>query len=510
MPRPRRGIMPRLTDGAPTYDTPDPRRRAPCVACSGSGISSKGLPCYPCRNVSPTQLKTYLGCQRKWWYQYIGGAPRVQTPGAELGDRVHKAIETYMRTGLLHDPAELSHLSPEWLAADIIAYLPERSSALRVEQELWSTRNWGYLAGRVDLVDTDARVVYDHKTSSNPSRYAIKAVDLPFDLQAMVYAAGALYTFNWDEVTLQWTYVPTKPKRGHAFPVRATVNRIHVEAQLALYDDAARALLDARSIDHVEATATNARECGNYGGCPYLTICSYPRRNPLAAALRSDDSNRSLPVLGVDTMSQNQAVLEKIRAQFAAQQAKKAQAADAPATAPQPPAPKPGTADAIKAQLAAKQAAARAAAEAEEAAMLAEIEAAEAAEAEAQAQATAKPAANGKTPLDRLRAAGGLAAAQAAEASTEGYTLFVGCIPLGQPYEMADTIVRMAGDAAAEANGVTHYREIEFGKSQAALAFQLRELVSGLTGNVVALGGRELDDAIHTLRQCAARIVQAV
>ena len=81
-------------------------------------------------HVSASQIDTYLGCGRKWWFGKILGLPTPTHPSAALGGEIHEALEKYLTDGTLPDP----NTKIGRIIAPGIKFLPEPGS---VEVE-WS------------------------------------------------------------------------------------------------------------------------------------------------------------------------------------------------------------------------------------------------------------------------------------------------------------------------------------------------------------------------------------
>jgi len=49
--------------------------------------------------ISASSTETYLDCKRKWAYGYYWRVPRVTSPAAEVGNKVHDVLEHWLKTG---------------------------------------------------------------------------------------------------------------------------------------------------------------------------------------------------------------------------------------------------------------------------------------------------------------------------------------------------------------------------------------------------------------------------
>ncbi len=226
--------------------------------------------------VSPSQLKVFSACPRKWGFRYIDGLDGGSSKAAELGTRVHTLLEAYLRDGeALPDSREGK------IAAPGLEFLPGPSEATFVEAKFIFDVEGILFRGIVDLGFEDEAGVWisDHKTSSAPERYGLTPPEMPEDLQAITYAVYGLDFWEVDEVGLQWTYFRTRGKAS-AFPVRASITRDTANEnfrRLAL--PIARDIVRARD-EHNETgkksndfLPTNTKACGDFGGCPHAEYC---------------------------------------------------------------------------------------------------------------------------------------------------------------------------------------------------------------------------------------------
>ena len=454
-----------------------------CIACGNTGVASNGNPCFACRAISPSQWKLYSRCETKWWYHYVAGEDMPSTPAAEFGSAVHARLESHYNG----QPASSDDAAA--LAAEMLPLLPPPSPALQSELSVRFVREsegsrWWY-RGTIDLIDTSRQWISDHKTSSNPRRYGLDERRLPYDPAAVIYAHAAMVRYGWQTVDLQWTYAATRKNRCKPYTVRATLTIDETEQRLQTLDRTSLQLIRAKRIERPEDARPNASECGSFGGCPYLAICPYTKRNPLARAISAATIQDRTTEMAID----QDALQKLIAAQLGQQQPAAPAAPAAPEPQPQPAAP---------------QAAAPAQANADVLALIAQQQQQAAAPAP---QPTPQAAAPQPTPQ---------AAAPQPTPQGKGFTLYLRCVPLDQTvdsdpgYDLADQIIASAAQDAAAANSVAHYREIDYGKAQSALVYHLEKLLRTQSRAVVLLPGVECRDAEHTFRRLAKRIVMAV
>ncbi|MCA9579683.1 MAG: PD-(D/E)XK nuclease family protein, partial [Myxococcales bacterium] len=178
------------------------------------------------RAISPSQVKAFTACPRKWAFDKIDGVPRPGSPSTDLGTRVHEILEAWLLSGAAPDlteefrytsragnpvvrhPGRIAHAGLHMLPAPL-------TPGLEVEGWMRMTSPAGPWIGRLDLrypcPETGVRVVHDHKTTGSP-RYAQTPDTLRTDPQALLYAAHEMKTLGVDRARLDWAYFPTDGK----------------------------------------------------------------------------------------------------------------------------------------------------------------------------------------------------------------------------------------------------------------------------------------------------------
>jgi hypothetical protein len=260
-------------------------------------------------HASPSQIKTFRRCARKWWFEKIAGLKRPPSPAAKLGSRVHDVAERYL-IGALEIPADPRKRTPEMrIFAPGSGYLPKppvHSSAV----EYWlgepgACKPWEYnpkgiglrtdvvpLVGRVDLRTTDGErfAVVDHKTTSD-ERWALTAERLAEDVQAAVYTRPYLSDAG---VVFRHVYYATKG-RPRAWMVEVVVDRDRSDRLWAGVLETLAKMRPASAEAEDRAVPGNPGACGDYGGCPYRDHCPIvDRSNPLSGLGTKPDAGMSL------------------------------------------------------------------------------------------------------------------------------------------------------------------------------------------------------------------------
>lgn len=226
----------------------------------------------PPGTLSPTQIKEYRHCPRKWWYRYREKRQTPESTSLKLGKDVHEILENYVLKGKKVDPTTQAGA----VALPALDLLPEQfGPGYLIEQHLTlklvdtDTDNHEYLLhGYADLLEETTPTVWDYKTTAD-FKWALKAEDLAKDPQAVIYAA-AVMSPEFAGVKLHWLYLKT---RGAA---RASLVQIYlfadqIESALKLY--VLPAAREIRQIKTVKDTYADLYACAAYGGCPFVNIC---------------------------------------------------------------------------------------------------------------------------------------------------------------------------------------------------------------------------------------------
>ncbi len=425
--------------------------------------------------LSPTQIETFMDCERKWAFRIISGIEQEQSPYAAIGDAVHLQIEEYL---LYAKPPNISafvdmadpktggtkRFYPGKMALSAVKYLPPpQDPGILVEEPFELESRAGIITGRLDLQYTDPtdglRVVHDNKTSGD-FRWAKKATDLDSDIQSVVYNAYVMQRYEVDRVKDRWLYILRSTQKTSAKVVERTVGLSTVDKHLQPILDTGERMqeLYAKQPDPHSLTP-NLKSCEKYGGCPYKEHCN----------LKPQERLKSI-------MSQ-MSLRDKVKARMTGAIAAPAPAAKAAApravAAPKPAAPSAGTAAAMRAKIAAAKGINPPEAELED----------EEAEVEEPAPApTPKPAPRAAAPKPKAAPAPKAPPPPpapepeaASAAALESFILLVDCAPAKIPagselVSLEDVVQPLAAEVAAE-HGVAHYRLIstEFGVAQSHL-----------------------------------------
>ena len=95
----------------------------------------------------------------------------------------------------------------------------------------------------------------------------------------------------------------------------------------------------------------------------------------------------------------------------------------------------------------------------------------------------------------------------------EGFTLYIGCMPIGCEYQAGIDWANAANQLVAEENNGQHYSLIEYGRGKAMLQHALARVLDSndaLTGDVVLMNSDIERDCAIVFRSRAAKIVVGV
>lgn len=233
---------------------------------------------------SASAISDYDLCRRIWAFRKIEGLPKPTKPSTEFGNAVHEQNEKWLKFGI---PFDLTTEAGE-CALPALHYLPKPGTpGMQVEEpfllEAWGYKFFGYKD--IEITAGPVPVVWDHKTSSNPSKWGLTEKTLPDNIQAALYAAHAMVKAGSNEADLVWSYLKsTRPYR--ATPIRVRVTRERIEPTLGKI----RSLVT--EMDLVRKSGLRALDlpptpgaCEAYGGCAYRAMCNLTPQDRITAIM---------------------------------------------------------------------------------------------------------------------------------------------------------------------------------------------------------------------------------
>lgn len=280
----------------------------------------------PVSSHSASQVKVFELCERKWTLENLHKLRGPASSSLELGSALHKQIEDWLTHGI--EPK-----SP--LAYAGIQNLPLRGSGfMAVEKSIEGTLMTGNLPwkGFIDLVYQKPNVLnvvqlWDHKSTKN-MQWAKTNEQLKTDTQMNVYAKYAftaepklerveLFHNNLVTSTMNYTEVRSNHvTRAENAEVWSEINSRAQEMQV-LSDMA----VQSADVNFWERATPNYDSCSAFGGCAFRDLCD-KKRSPDAStgALYDFDAKPKTP--GVQKMALSDLLKAKttaVETQLAAQ-----------------------------------------------------------------------------------------------------------------------------------------------------------------------------------------------
>jgi hypothetical protein len=202
------------------------------------------------------------GCQRKWWYKYIGRIPDPLGPGQQFGIDGHKRFEDYYNG----QPVV-------WLDCDIpaLSELPKPGPDVRPEVALERLTCLRIpFQGSMDLVVGNE--VYDYKYQSKIRVYSEPTAQLWGYLEELRLRNDSSGRLSFSHVYISKSAPYRAKKVTQSFEPR------EVERNWATYGSLIKEMVDVAAEKDVDKVEANKSACYAYGPCPYLGICN---RNPV-------------------------------------------------------------------------------------------------------------------------------------------------------------------------------------------------------------------------------------
>ncbi len=482
----------------------------------------------PVVRISPSAIDTWRTCQRKWAYRYIA---RLETPGnasAQLGNLCHAALEAHEKGERAIDTSpHPSGPTVGQIAAQGLEYVPPQ---IVMVEGRFSLRCDVYgnidpageveLNGLIDLVGAygEEPFIQDWKTTKD-FRYAKTADVLMRDPQAIIYAAAWESATGRDATAGRWVYLHTGLRGSRPVEFRISGRRA-----LPMLSSDLRGIVHARRNWTVATDApVNLSACRAYGGCPYLPACqqNIPIEALLAQGKFLKDHDRKLKEGPMSNTIDFNNVFSQVMGGVV------------PAAPPTIPAtPFPGQAPYVPPQYVAPVPAPQVGAGLPSG-VLAALQGAPAPEVpplvhqivtpppgllppdpRAMAPAVQYPATTALPPPSQAHVptAAPTAYAPAARKNGAGFLLYVNAIPIGRTVVYASALLERAGETLA-AQGIQHYKLVDFGKGVAMLAQALEPILAQhdpATPIVLLLDGNAGRDALDTFLAHAGAVVRGV
>jgi CRISPR/Cas system-associated exonuclease Cas4 (RecB family) len=267
---------------------------------AGAELKPKVGPNRELRYVSPSQLKTFRDCPRKWYFEAVVGLRSQEQEHHRTGKKIHAQLERWYRDGVepTYASAQLSlqHLPPrgpelliEYPMGDAtLEYAPQdRASEFKMGAVGPTLTLAGVpVVGWLDLLDPRGApaelLVLDHK-SSKDMKWALHERQLEYDPQLVIYGAWAAMRFpEAHGVRFAHNVISTRSKDTRAIQ-SPTITHV---------DDIAKRCYELTSeVEQMAGAALkpdpwtvepNKAACAKYGGCPWVELC-YSEERTMAA-----------------------------------------------------------------------------------------------------------------------------------------------------------------------------------------------------------------------------------
>ncbi len=479
--------------------------------------------------VSASEIELYDLCPRKWAFVYIEGKRPPPNESAALGTRVHAILQWWLKDGKAPD---LLTNEGEIAASGLHLLPPPRTPTLVTEEQFSFTSRRAWYTGYKDFRYRDANGllhVGDHKTTK-AFTWAKTTDEILCHPQALIYAVDEFFKNPQDEIlSLDWVYYKTTGSRKAEPRFQIVAKQTVAEMFFEHVDPVAGHI----TLLHDSPPGTSAldfppdfRACDAFGGCAFLSICNpTPTQRiqatmtqaglSLADKLKAMKAGRApSPIHPPEAFQAPQAQPQMPQVPSVAPQAPPMQfSLPTPQGAPQMPQavvhPLLGQVDG-PAPVPTQQFYPPAVPQA----LMSQGAPQPAAVPQAPAPAPEPLPEPQAAPKKRGRPAKATAAAQ--PETNGGFTLYVGCAPIGCNVTNTLEYVNAAHDQLKEAHGVTHYREMEFGKGPGMLCATLEVLLALCEGTTnapagdVVLGGAQIEeDTASVWFSKAAKVVRA-
>jgi len=240
---------------------------------------------YEMKHVSPSQIETWLGCQRQWYWEYPMGIKAPPKTSALIGTSCHGLIEDVL---LNQNAEDLSNKGDGKDAhrAIVRPCLPTlRPLAVwvaegvgHVEREMKRPmRNGLVLKGRIDFISFHAStepLVVDHKTTSS-LQYAKTEEELRTNIQMLAYAYEATCSVKGPVTGVRVAHnvvltrgAATARYTDALIPVR------EVHAGWTRIQDISDRMLETAKLPGPADATPNWTACGKFGGCAHQSRCA--------------------------------------------------------------------------------------------------------------------------------------------------------------------------------------------------------------------------------------------
>lgn len=246
---------------------------------------------------SPSQVKTYRGCQRAYGFAYNDKIRSPSSPKQQFGTDVHTQLEKWLSKG------KVPENTPEGkVAKQGLQWLPSPSPDLLIEHNFvfpWADNidMGGFVDCASPPTNTESPLVIDHKTTS-ALRWAMSTDQLESDPQAIIYAVFAMLKWEAPIVRARWVYyAASNPKKSARKPTGSIPVEVVFNTQDAMFQSRVAQISDdlvAMQKIRIEKPASlslpwNPGSCEMYGGCFHKERCDLSPEDKFEAFLTLEE-----------------------------------------------------------------------------------------------------------------------------------------------------------------------------------------------------------------------------
>lgn len=453
----------------------------------------------PERALSPSQIKTWKDCHRKWGLLYVDKRPSKPNRYAQFGTAMHSVAESWLDKSKMMVPSQKTQEGRAFLAGIHHWPSPEFVDAVEghIETQTMVSKYHGYRD--VEFFDQDLGlwIVGDHK-SCGSFDYALTEEDLLTDEQAMIYLRSVMDRKQVDQAGARWVYykrtAPHGSKRVQLVVLRDHVERVFAE-QIDPVASEIHAAYEQSAVDYVErplktgmAFDPNALSCSKFGGCEFQSVCNL---SPMEK-MRSFMTQENLLEKMRKKKAEQAAAVGTVNPPERDREPKPVEAAPPVAEASKPT---PEVDNGMAARIAAKKAAAQA---------------------KTGAVAVLKDPPYEAPKLTQVPSANENGTKSTLIDTTPMFRLLIDCRPMGaSQYSLASEIVTAANTVLCEELDVSDYLSVEYGKGRAELAIrtrfilEARKKMGALRDTVVLYTSNRMEaDVVGMFMQYASEIIR--
>jgi hypothetical protein len=245
---------------------------------------------YVVAHVSPSQITTWLGCRRQWYWEYPMGFKSPPKPSALIGTACHSVAEDVINSVTLADGAvedlSVKRDGKDQYRAIVRPSLPlllelrqlKNAGIGHVEREMKrGLRNGPVLKGRIDFIaispyNTPDPWIVDHKTTSD-LRYAKTAEELRTDIQMLAYAYEAVILSPFAKgVRVAHNVMLTRGAPQSRYTETVIPMKEIVDGWTRI-QDLSDAIRETATLASPADVPENRSSCEKYGGCFHLDRC---------------------------------------------------------------------------------------------------------------------------------------------------------------------------------------------------------------------------------------------